>query len=235
LLEYGVSHGGSLQMWKQYFHQQSLIIGVDIDPKCLSLAEPGVEIVIGDQENAKTHAQLREKYGDFDIVIDDGGHTMHQQIATFQGIYPAVKMGGLYIAEDLHTSYMPDWGGGIHQEGTFIEFSKLLIDQLYAWYSVTPGHQPDVITTSAYALHFYDSMLIIEKSEVKHPTVLMTGKPSFAINATEYLWLAGHHQRKGNFSEAIDMCHQALKIRPDSAPARSLLQDIEAEIAKLNS
>jgi len=232
LLEYGVSHGGSLQMWKQYFHPQSLVVGVDIDPKCLSLAEPGVEIVIGDQEDARMHARLREQYGDFDIVIDDGGHTMRQQIATFQGMYPAVKMGGLYIAEDLHTSYMPEWGGGIGREGTFIEFSKLLIDQLHAWYSVTAEHQVDTITTSAYALHFYDSMLIVEKAEVKHPTVLMTGTPSFPINATEYLWLAGHHQRKGNLLAAANMCQLALQLRPDSVQARALLTQIQADQEK---
>jgi hypothetical protein len=234
LLEYGVSHGGSLQMWREYFHPQSLIVGVDIDPKCLSLAEHGIEIVIGDQESAQTHALLRERYGDFDIVIDDGGHTMQQQIATFKGIYPAVKVGGLYVAEDLHTSYLPDWGGGIQRKNTFIEYSKLLIDQMHAWYSVTPEHQLDGITSSVYALHFYDSILVIEKAEIKHPTVLMTGKPAFGINASEYLWLAGHHQRKGNLSEAIDMCHEALRVKPDSVPAKTLLKEIEIAMTAAN-
>jgi len=232
LLEYGVYHGGSLQMWKQYLHPESLIVGVDIDPRCRALAEPGIAIEIGDQEDPKTHACLRERYGDFDIVIDDGGHSMQQQIVTFQEMYPAVKTGGLYIAEDLHTSYMQKWGGSLRHVGTFIEFSKTLIDQLHAWYSESEDFKVDLITESAYALHFYDSMLIIEKQAIKHPTVLMTGEPTFAMNALEYVWLAGHYRRKAQFARAISFCQHALELRPGLPEATSLLADILAEQAK---
>ncbi len=41
----------------------------------------------------------------FDIILDDGGHTMKQQITSFKILYPFVKKGGIYIIEDLHTSY----------------------------------------------------------------------------------------------------------------------------------
>jgi cephalosporin hydroxylase len=45
LLEIGVFHGGSMQMWKKYFGSAVHIIGLDIDERTLALAEPGVEIV----------------------------------------------------------------------------------------------------------------------------------------------------------------------------------------------
>ena len=51
IVEFGVSHGGSLQMWKSYFGPQARIIGVDINPKCAALEEPQIEIVIGDQDD----------------------------------------------------------------------------------------------------------------------------------------------------------------------------------------
>ncbi len=232
LIEYGVFHGGSLQMWKHYFGPQAQIIGVDIDTRCAALAEPGIEIEIGDQEDPQTHARLREKYGEFDIVIDDGGHSMRQQIVTFQEMYPAVKAGGIYLAEDLHTSYFPRWGGGIRQPGTFIEFSKLFIDQLHAWYSMTDDHQPDLLTTSAYGLHFYDSILVIEKGIVNRPVQLITGVPSFPIDALEYLLLAEHDQRKGNLQAAIDRCLGALQVKPDNAQAKERLALLQAELAK---
>ncbi len=232
LLEYGVYHGGSLQMWKQYFHPESQIIGVDIDTRCLNMVEPGIEIVVGDQQDPKTHALLREKYGDFDIVIDDGGHTMQQQIVTFQEMYPAVKTGGLYITEDLHTSYMQKWSGSLRGPGTFIEFSKNLIDQLHAWYSESDDFMVTPVTESAYGLHFYDSMLIIEKKLIQHPTVLMTGEPAFAMNAAEYLWLAGHYQRKAQYPRAIDFCHRALRLQPGHVQATTLLAEILAEQSK---
>lgn len=49
ILEIGVSHGGSLQMWKQYFGDKATIVGIDIDPRCISFEEEQVSILIGDQ------------------------------------------------------------------------------------------------------------------------------------------------------------------------------------------
>ena len=51
VLEIGVSQGGSLQMWRDYFGKQIQLIGVDINPNCQQLEEPGVRIVIGDQQD----------------------------------------------------------------------------------------------------------------------------------------------------------------------------------------
>ena len=224
LLEFGVFHGGSLQMWKHYLGEQAQIVGVDINPQCAALAEPGIEIVIGDQEDPATHKRLRDRFGEFDIVIDDGGHTMAQQIVTFQELYPAIKAGGIYLAEDLHTSYFADWGGGVRKPGTFIEFSKQLIDQLYAWYPVNGQLQRDLITNTAYGLHFYDSILVIEKAAISEPIQLITGMPSFAISASQYMLLAEHYHRKGKLEEAIAKCRAVLLAKPDAKPAAALLQ-----------
>src|SRR5579863_1181700 len=90
VLEFGVFHGGSLQMWKDYFGRKARIIGVDIDPRCKSLEESQVTIYIGDQENRQFLRKLAKKISPIDIVIEDGGHTMGQQIATFEEIYPKV-------------------------------------------------------------------------------------------------------------------------------------------------
>lgn len=231
LLEYGVFHGGSLQMWRHFFGPQAEIIGVDIDPRCADLAEPGIAIELGDQADPALHARLREKYGSFDIVIDDGGHQMHQQIVTFREMYPAVKPGGVYLVEDLHTSYLADWGGGYRRPDTFIEFSKNFIDQLYAWYPSTPEHRADLLTATAYGLHFYDSMLVIEKRDLPRPTQLGSGRPVFPIGAVEYLLLAEHDFRKKRFAEAIEKCRLALQHDPANARARALLQACETALA----
>src|SRR5688500_14611310 len=53
VLEFGVSHGGSLQMWKQYFGKHARIIGVDINPECKMFIEPQIEVYIGSQEDRK--------------------------------------------------------------------------------------------------------------------------------------------------------------------------------------
>lgn len=195
VIEFGVSHGGSLQMWRHYFGPQAQVVGVDIDPRCAQFAEEGIAVEIGDQADRATHARLREKYGTFDVVIDDGGHKMDQLITTFEELYPALAMGGTYLAEDLHTSYHADWGGGTRRPGTFIEYAKGLIDQLHAWYGPPAGLQVDQYTRTAYGLHFYDSVFVVDKREVQPPQQLASGRPVFTDDAAMMASIA--RSRKG--------------------------------------
>ncbi|MBM3274343.1 MAG: class I SAM-dependent methyltransferase [Candidatus Sericytochromatia bacterium] len=185
LLEFGVSHGGSLQMWKYYLGPQAQIYGVDIEPRCATLMEENVTILIGDQENREWLRSLKRSLPTFDIIIDDGGHTMAQQITTFEEMYPQLNLGGVYLAEDLLTSYMPGYGGAYRHPGSFIEYTKNFIDQLHAWHSGDPSLFVDDFTLSAFALHYYDSVLVIEKRPMSQPDHRMKGMPSFPLNAAE--------------------------------------------------
>lgn len=135
IVEFGVSHGGSLQMWKDYFGPGAKITGVDIDPRCEKLTEDQVEVVIGDQEDRGFLRELAARVGDIDVLIEDGGHTMRQQINTFEEFWPNIVDGGVFLIEDLHTSYWRKYGGGYQRAGTFIEYAKDLVDQLHAWHS----------------------------------------------------------------------------------------------------
>lgn len=189
LVEFGVFHGGSLQMWKQYFGPQARIVGVDINPDCASLAEEQVEIRIGDQSDREFLRSLAADVGEIDILIDDGGHMMRQQIVTFEEMFPAVADGGIYLVEDLHTSYWPEYGGGYARAfplglrwgpESFIEYSKAFIDRINAWHSRRPERLAvSDFTRSARALHFYDSVLVIDKGVVGRPHDKKTGVASF--------------------------------------------------------
>ncbi len=180
VLEIGVFHGGSLQMWKKYFGHGARIVGIDIDPRCKQFEEAQVEVLIGDQEDRAFLAEVRQRLPHIDIVIDDGGHTMGQQIASFEELYLHVQPNGLYLCEDIHTSVAPRFNGGYRREGTFLEYSKGLVDRLYAWYSFEPERfVVDELTRSTYALHFYDSVLVIEKRPLEPPQHSETGKRSF--------------------------------------------------------
>jgi len=46
---------------------------------------------------------------------------MQQQRITFEQMYANVKTPGVYLVEDLHTSYWRDWGGGLDNPDSFIE------------------------------------------------------------------------------------------------------------------
>jgi cephalosporin hydroxylase len=102
IVEIGVYSGGSLDMWRNYFRDLIEIIGVDIEPMCKRYERPGVQILIGDQADRKFWAKFREAVPSFDIVVDDGGHEPHQQIATMEELLPYLNPGGVYICEDVH-------------------------------------------------------------------------------------------------------------------------------------
>jgi len=180
LVEFGVLHGGSLQMWKHYLGPQARIIGVDINPLCRSLEEEQVTIYIGDQADRSFLGRLAGEVGPIDIVIEDGGHMMDQQIVTFEEIYFRMSELGTYITEDAHTSYWARYGGGVRRPGTFIEYAKRLIDQLQAWHTEDPDAlSVDDFTLQTAGLHFYDSVLVIERRPGEPPQRIKTGKPSF--------------------------------------------------------
>ena len=112
VVEFGVQHGGSLEMWRDYFGPRSRITGVDIDPRCAQFTGDRIEVVTGDQEDREFLRTIASAAGQPDIVIDDGGHSMGQQIATFEEMWPQIRDGGAYLAEDTHTSYRAEYGGG---------------------------------------------------------------------------------------------------------------------------
>ncbi len=144
------------------------------------MEEEGVSVMIGDQADRRFLAEVRQRFPQVDIVIDDGGHQMRQQITSFEELYPHLQPRGVYLCEDIHTSIVPEYGGGYRREGTFLEYSKGLIDRLYAWYSREPGRfAVDELTRSTYALHFYDSVLVVEKRPIEPPQQSLTGTPSF--------------------------------------------------------
>lgn len=176
ILEIGISHGGSLQMWKRYFGDKARIYAVDINPECKKLEEVNVKVFIGSQEDKSFLSLLANEIPRPDIIIDDGGHTMNQQIASFEVLYSYLRDDGIYLCEDTCTSYWYEYGGGLYRKNTFVEYSKKLIDHLYAWHfknnKVTVGN----FTRSTNAIHFYDSMVVFEKLQRTPPLNIQKGE-----------------------------------------------------------
>ncbi|HEX6431828.1 MAG TPA: class I SAM-dependent methyltransferase [Niastella sp.] len=177
-LEIGVAHGGSLELWRKYFGEKATIIGVDVNPECKKFEQGNTKVIIGSQEDENFLRSLKEQLPKIDVLLDDGGHTMKQQMITFRVLFDHVKENGLYVCEDLHTSYWPEYGGGYKRKSSFIEFSKTIIDKLHGWHA--PRHQRSKmfshLTESVYGLHYYDSILVIEKRSVKKPYTTFRGE-----------------------------------------------------------
>ena len=185
VLEIGVMHGGSLQMWQNYFNGNAMIYALDINPECKKFESENVKVFIGSQEDKKFLQQLAKELPPLDLLIDDGGHSMKQQITTFQQLYDKVKDDGVYLIEDLHTSYLKFYGGGYKKSRSFIEFSKNFIDKLHAWH--TKKIPVDSFTGSTHSLHFYDSILVLEKRKMSAPFDVKSGTPAIVDKNVDML------------------------------------------------
>lgn len=162
MLEIGIAGGGSLEMWREYFGPGARIIGLDIDPACKAHESDQIEVFIGDQADPAVLAAILSKYPRIDIVLDDGSHMMTQVLATFAALYDRVHSTGVYMVEDMHTSYWPEYGGGLRKSDTFIEYAKNKIDALNAAY--TKNAEPiSSFTRNTDCISFYDSVVIFEK------------------------------------------------------------------------
>ena len=102
LLEIGIGAGSSYRLWADYF-PYAKIYGLDIS---ISHIGPRGEIFKGDQSNREDLKKLISEIGRCKVVIDDGSHLADHQIGTFEYLFEfMLDYGGIYIIEDIETSY----------------------------------------------------------------------------------------------------------------------------------
>ena len=75
---------------------------------------------------------MNDEFGPFDIILDDGSHKTHHQNISFGALFrSALKDGGCYMVEDVHTNY---WLKHVDSEDTFIDLAKQMVDMLHESY-----------------------------------------------------------------------------------------------------
>ena len=67
----------------------------------------------GDQRNEELLNRIGAEQGPFDIIIDDGGHSMLMQIRSLRTLVKHLKPGGIYILDDMLTTF----SGGVWADG----------------------------------------------------------------------------------------------------------------------
>lgn len=165
--------GESLRMWKDFF-PRGTVYGLDIYDKQVH-AEDRIRIYQGNQLNSDILERIsREAEGGLDIVIDDGSHMNADVITSFQRLFPLMNDDGIYVIEDLQTSYWPVYGGGRNISPTSMSMLKDMVDGLNYEEFDAPGYEPSYYDQNIKSLHFYHNIAFIYKGENKEGSNIMT-------------------------------------------------------------
>jgi len=186
-LEIGVQNGGSLEVARNLFGPESIIIGMDIDPAFMNIKDRGIadQIIIGPQSEDRALQELFSTSDYFHIVIDDGSHIQADMIQSFLNIFPTLVDGGVYVIEDTHTNFSPDHQKSFHGIGLY-DYFKGLTERLNLPYldpamrknryktpresrEQSPSPFGDDLLRSIFSIEFFDSVIAIKKRLRQEP------------------------------------------------------------------
>lgn len=175
LIEIGTGRGGSLQVWKAFLGPKAMIYGLDRSD-VLFYEEDRIKHFKADQFNRESLEAVPIR--DISIFIDDASHNSRGQINTFEVFFPRMRPKGLYIVEDVGTSYRAnkEYEGGYRKPGSFIEYCKDIVEMLYIneWGELIPTIDYMLAMTSHFipnnnlfktveSVTFYNGIVIIKK------------------------------------------------------------------------
>jgi hypothetical protein len=181
-LEIGIQYGNSVKLWERYFPNAELHF-IDIDPTAIRYQSTRSHYHFINQTDWQGLVNFGIHVGgDFDIIIDDGGHRMDQVINSFHALFSFLKPGSFYIIEDLNTSYWSQYGSyGTPEKpksgpGTAIALIKDLVDDLNysgarTWCADINKVPPElakaltIYQSEIEAIHFYRCLCIIIKRQ----------------------------------------------------------------------
>jgi hypothetical protein len=194
ILEIGAQSGKSIQLWSEYFSNPSAIHGVsygedtqNVDQKKVvcdwnPAACKNVAIFNGDQSDPVFLKTITDKYK-YDIIVDDGSHFPPHQIISLQHLFSSINPGGLYVLEDIETSYWNEPGANLYgysisagigasPKVNAIEKLKQFIDVMMRFHMAHPGLHIFPDDDKFFSITFGQGIAIIRKStdsEMQHP------------------------------------------------------------------
>jgi hypothetical protein len=174
-LEIGVDQGGSHEMWRDYFGPRANILCMD-DRDLSHRVKPEVaKFYRGDQADRKLLEAIVNDNGPLDVVLDDGSHLSSDMIATFEVLYPLMSPTGVYMVEDVSCVYKKRYNGGFRQPGSFIEYTKDLVDHMN-FAHIKQISNSDPFGNSTFSISIYDAIVVFERRPKAHPQWARTGK-----------------------------------------------------------
>jgi hypothetical protein len=231
-VEVGVLNGGSLFMWREYFGPRARIIGVDLNPGAQKWTRNGFEIYIGSQSDAGFWRRFFTEVGTIDVLLDDGGHTNPQQIVTLHETLPHVNDGGMVVVEDVHTSYMREFGNPSRY--SFMNFAKAIVDDVNSRSSAVPR------TTGTYgrrvhAVSFFESIVAFHVDSRRCLDSRVIANDGISANAEDLRLqgsargtvegMVGRWRRSAGVLERIPLLRRLAKFVVDAARKLAVAHD----------
>ena len=168
ILEIGIADGKSLLMWSDYF-KNSTVVGIDIheiDIKEKNLDRSNIKIHQGSQSDDKFINTIIKEYETFDIIIDDGSHLKKDVIKSFHLLFPHLNNDGLYVVEDMQTSYNHFFGGNpfdLKYSNSHMNFFKHLTDRLNYQEIANPFYISNKYDAKITNVSFYHNLVFVKK------------------------------------------------------------------------
>ncbi len=106
--------GRSLVAWRAYFPRATILACDLVDKPELTVGR--TTFMQMDQSNTADLAGVAAR-GPFNLIVDDGSHQNAHQWLTFTALFGALAEGGLYIIEDVQTSFWDQDVGGAPWDG----------------------------------------------------------------------------------------------------------------------
>ena len=187
ILEIGVDNGDSLRIWREFFSKAN-ICGIDIDKKNFRINN--TNILQGDQSDLNFLKSLVSKYKKFDIIIDDGSHQAKHIIASFNYLFNYLSDNGLYVIEDLQTSYIPRYGGSrinLKKKKSSMNFIKSLTDSINYEKNNRPFFKKSKFDGLIKSINFHQNIVFIYKGESVNYFYNQDFKESFSDQIKKFL------------------------------------------------
>ena len=105
ILEIGIWQGDSHKMWRDYF-PSATVYGIDVNiDSCKTLEnQQRIESIYGDAYSQDILNLFKDIQ--FDVIIDDGPHTLQSQIECVKLYAPLLSSNGILVIEDIPH---PEW------------------------------------------------------------------------------------------------------------------------------
>lgn len=158
--------GSGAKTWREYF-TNATIISTDLYHK-INVPD-GVHFYMGSQSSGDLWRKIFEEHGQPSIFIDDASHVNHYSIKTFRKVFPHLLPGGIYVWEDLESSWWEETASDGQkfygcqdplnlQANTAINFLRRLINDVNAKHIAGWVKEHDVDSVS-----FFENIAFIRK------------------------------------------------------------------------